>query len=164
MGEAIIIGLLVTTVLLAAVSTGLTVEGQKAQAKSVADAASARAKAATEAGISQERELRRRNRLDLAAQRLRLAGSGIQVTGSPLEVLASNAAEFEREAIELRNEFGRVTALEISQARSARLIGTLGAAASAVAGAGQITATLAGAGAAKLQRRDAAAAAARADG
>lgn len=125
------------------ISTTLTVEGQKAQAKASREAAEARSKAATEAGLAQERALRRRNRIELAAQRLRLAGSGVQVTGSPLEVLASNAAEFEREAVEVRNEFGRVSALEISQARNARTIGQLGAAASAVRGVGSIAAEFA---------------------
>lgn len=125
-----------------AVATALTVEGQKQQAEAARAAAQARAKAAKEAGISQERALRKANKLELSAQRLRLGRSGVQVTGSPLEVLASNAAEFEREAIELRLESGRLTALELLNARNAKRAGELAVAATAVRGAGQSVSSL----------------------
>lgn len=92
----------------------------EAQADAIASAARFNAAVALEEASLEATRRRRIARQTLATQRLAFAKAGVRIEGTPLELLAQNAAELERDIVNVRIAGRRTAALDIARARNVR--------------------------------------------
>lgn len=130
----------------AASSIGGSVLGAKGSVEDAeAEAKATEYNSALQLRESRIEEARRRRiaRRELSSQRVAFAKSGVLLEGSPLELLADNAAEFERDSIEVGISARSTAELDRKRAKNIQKQGRRAATAQLIGGVTQLAGTAA---------------------
>lgn len=115
----------------------LQAQGLRRQGEAQASAAEYNADLALLEGRTEAARRRRTGSAEVTRERVALANSGLRLEGSPLQFLARQAAEVERDAVNVELAARRTARLDRAQAASARSAARIGAGTSLLTGATQ---------------------------